>query len=1136
MNGRTNRNVCASLVRRLDGATRIGCVLLAGLFVFSPAAAQLAAPATELPKLSGVSDSQARQWTRSGERLLFLTGPLSGGILWTTDGTAAGTAAALNGVDEILAASAGQLWVYRGPELWWTNGNADSEAEHKLLATGAQYHGRYRNDGPLLFSRIENGAHELLRVSNDEVDRVAGLFPSRLAFTDDRVFLVDGNELWTLGPAEQQAQLVATIDGLVGELLATERFAYWVVDRVDDPDELWRSDGVGAEFVAALPDRHPLIDVAARGDSMFWRAQDALGPEGLVGNLWQFDDAEAQPEQRTFFLPTLEAGDQEEGVTSLDVFARTSDGVFFMQQFGEQRRFVFLADGSTSVTSIHEPCESCDDPAPAAVMDHGLLFTERPLGPDHLWHTVGTQASTRRLFTCRVHPCGTLVEDLGFVASNFDQEPPGLTVVDPVTGATRGRLDQGAPFDAFRPEGGFVPPSTFVTSLPLGTGDQPAAVDLETGEATPLGDFVDGSNRTPQVLPSARNDLTYSAMTPSGPALGRLGVGPETSFLTQREPSSLFQTGVLRIALEDVAVSTSVTGVYVQDLEEPTPRRMIWPQRASESTWVPISENLAVFRYPDFGAGTDGVVATDGTAEGTRTLLTEDATLSLVDANDANLVYVVKRSNFDLLGVFQTDGTPEGTSSLVDLTQEPVELTSRDGQVLTAAWIYFPTEGDQPLLRIHRTTGAVEAIEVPGEELQVFLAAGDRLEMVVFRDGRRDWLRLDDSASTPLLIASLPEEPHEHLSSGRSAVLDGVTVLFLQESVRWFTDDGRYGRHEIAVRSGHAVSADRKSVFFGAEAGELGWEAWRIQSDDLEPRLVHDLRPGPASSEPQQWTLAGETIYFSANDGLLGPQIWKMETGSSNCEPSDRALCLNDDQFQIDVVVSDSLGNARRAPSRPITDDTGSFWFFDPANLELMVKVLDGQVINDHFWTFFGSLTDVEFFLTVTDAASGRARRYGNRPGNFASLGDTRSISGGASNGSALVDVPLSVAQAAVVEEGEPGPCATGPEVLCLQEDRFEVSVTWTDFEGTSGPGLSRTLEEDTGAFWFFAEENLELMVKVLDARAINGHFWVYYGALSNVGFELRVRDTATGAVRTYRNEPREFASAGDVTAFSALP
>ena len=57
-------------------------------------------------------------------------------------------------------------------------------------------------------------------------------------------------------------------------------------------------------------------------------------------------------------------------------------------------------------------------------------------------------------------------------------------------------------------------------------------------------------------------------------------------------------------------------------------------------------------------------------------------------------------------------------------------------------------------------------------------------------------------------------------------------------------------------------------------------------------------------------------------------------------------------------------------------------------------------------------------------------------------------------------------------------------------------------------------------------------MIKVLDARVINGHFWVFYGALSNVEYTITVTDTETGAVRQYHNPQDRMASFADTEAF----
>lgn len=117
--------------------------------------------------------------------------------------------------------------------------------------------------------------------------------------------------------------------------------------------------------------------------------------------------------------------------------------------------------------------------------------------------------------------------------------------------------------------------------------------------------------------------------------------------------------------------------------------------------------------------------------------------------------------------------------------------------------------------------------------------------------------------------------------------------------------------------------------------------------------------------------------------------------------------------------------------------------------------------------------------------------------------------------------------------KGHPS-CTPDPSTLCLHGDRFQVRVDWRDSQGGSGTGRSVPLKGETGAFWFFHPDNLELMVKVLDGRTVNGHFWVFYGSLSNVAFTLQVLDTATGRLWVRENPAGRFASTGDTMAFPA--
>ncbi len=68
--------------------------------------------------------------------------------------------------------------------------------------------------------------------------------------------------------------------------------------------------------------------------------------------------------------------------------------------------------------------------------------------------------------------------------------------------------------------------------------------------------------------------------------------------------------------------------------------------------------------------------------------------------------------------------------------------------------------------------------------------------------------------------------------------------------------------------------------------------------------------------------------------------------------------------------------------------------------------------------------------------------------------------------------------------------------------NRFKAEVAWSvPSDGRTGHGMARPLTTDTGAFWFFSADNIELVLKVLDGRLLNGAFWVFYGALSDVQY-----------------------------------
>lgn len=113
-----------------------------------------------------------------------------------------------------------------------------------------------------------------------------------------------------------------------------------------------------------------------------------------------------------------------------------------------------------------------------------------------------------------------------------------------------------------------------------------------------------------------------------------------------------------------------------------------------------------------------------------------------------------------------------------------------------------------------------------------------------------------------------------------------------------------------------------------------------------------------------------------------------------------------------------------------------------------------------------------------------------------------------------------------------PGACSPNTQTLCLGALRFSVAATWRTADGATGIAHVLPLSDESGAMWFFTSGNFELMVKVVDGRALNGKFWVFVGGLTDVEYDLVITDTQTGAVWRHHNAHGDLTSLADTSAF----
>ena len=342
-----------------------------------------------------------------------------------------------------------------------------------------------------------------------------------------------------------------------------------------------------------------------------------------------------------------------------------------------------------------------------------------------------------------------------------------------------------------------------------------------------------------------------------------------------------------------------------------------------------------------------------------------------------------------------------------------------------------------------------------------------------------------------------------------------------------------------------AAAIAEHAILFASHDSRYGQELWASDGTRPGTRRLLDLNRGPEGSFPSGFTRFGDRVYFAADDGVHGHELVSIPLALTALPPcGGPVLCLADDRFRVQVRFRNQHAAAGSDPegvatALPATPNAGFFWFFRDSNLELMVKVLDGTKINGHHWLFWGGITDLEYDLEILDVKSGVSQTFYHPPGDLCGGAETTSFPATREDllqnqGSAISKTGATAASAPLT----PPPCSQGDTRLCLGDPgrEFGVEVTYRNqYDGGSeGPGRAVPVSQDAGWFWFFNEDNPELMVKVLDGSRANGHHWVFLGGLSTVEYEVTVTDLASDGqpVKTYLKPAESTCGIADVTAF----
>jgi ELWxxDGT repeat protein len=268
------------------------------------------------------------------------------------------------------------------------------------------------------------------------------------------------------------------------------------------------------------------------------------------------------------------------------------------------------------------------------------------------------------------------------------------------------------------------------------------------------------------------------------------------------------------------------------------------------------------------------------------------------------ILFFPSTSNEHGTELWRSDGTAAGTYMVSDIWAGPQSSGPRN---LTSAgsFIYFTAAKDSTGRQLWRSDGTAAGTMVvkefdlatPSSPIKELTMVGATLYFVTedLTNGVELWKSNGTSATTMLVRNINPtgsSDPEELVSSngllffsafgndGRELWRsDGtVTGTVRIKDIYPGTSIDYYGEIYPNSSSPRNLKEFNNAVYFSANDGTNGRELWRTDGTAAGTVLVRNIRLGTgSSSNPDYLTSVGGTLYFSANDGVFGTELWKTD-------------------------------------------------------------------------------------------------------------------------------------------------------------------------------------------------------------------------------------------------------------------
>lgn len=989
-----------------------------------------------------------------------------------------------------------------------------------------------------------------------EPTRVADLSPALLEhdaniyeFTelgDGLAFEVDdgvhGRELWITDGSATGTRLLrdllpgpqASAPRFIGQPLSDGRRFF------EASTDLWITDGTGdgtLRLAVTCSQCPSFISGEMAGETLlFSRADPQHGIE-----LWRSDGTR----RGTRLLKDLNPGVASSSPVRFHAFG---DQVLFLARVGQSSQSAWISDGTAEGTqplmaNCVGDCPRFTGSDVTVLGDRLLLYAFDDAHGGELWVTDGTESGTR------------LLRDIY----------PGTRSSGPVLFTTLGdRL-------IFRARDGEHGGEPWVTDgTPEGTrllGDlQPGNDNLWVVNMETFGNRVVGTCSIPECTFTSDGTPEGTQTTfdwlPGGKTSGNLAVVGETLFFVSEVmgESSLWASdgtseGTRQLLVthdfeprgqtETLLFFTAAEHTYVSDGTPEGTRRL--PVTGIEASAA--LGDLWIFSGPGAGGGAD-LWKSDGTEQGTQPLA--DFRSPRGDAKVSELKPWGDRVAFRATdaGTFRPNGLWSSDGQTIDL------LSHGEFGSLEVAGEKLFALGAEPHLTVVDADGTHVFTLGEGEIVEDLAALGDRVLLPVSSPGQQVWVSDGTADGTRMLVDLRPgwEVSCSNIggclpTSPRYPTAMGDLVFFGawhdEDNELWVTDGTSDGTRKIQsfgpVTRPQMQSeltyfhprATSEHLFFWVETEAHGVELWVSDGSTDGTRMVEDLAPGPASSRVRVPTVLGERIIFglASEATTFGDDLW-----IADAQGADMLIDL-----EPNATVHEMVASGDRV-----------FLSIDSLHTGRALWVSDGTAVGTRRIGFEAdpaepgvqNLTPIPggVFFAASDGTTGLEPWVSfGEPWTTGPLGDLFPGESASSPG------PAQVADGKLYFEADDGVADRELFVVnlddlavncpanqtCLDNGRFAVEVRWRDHGNRTGFGQEVVTSQTSVLQWFFQPDNWELLVKVIDGCAANGHYWVFAAGATDVEYTLTVRDLLTGETWSYFNPLGERSPA--VTAIEAL-